>query len=72
MTEISKDKDLVQQMQKVDNEVRENFNRIYIKFEFSKEVAIEAAKFRIQEELVIHRKMQALVFTTSEQMRMSN
>lgn len=43
-----------------------------VKFTGTKEAGIEAMKFKISEELTIHRKMQSLVFTTSEQMRMSN
>jgi hypothetical protein len=59
-------------MQKRDYEVRNAFTRETVKYTHTKEVGVEAMKYKISEELVIHRKMQSLVFTTSEQMRMSN
>jgi hypothetical protein len=66
MTEIQKDKELVTQMQKRDYEVRDAFTKETVKYGGTKEAGIEAMKFKISEELVIHRKMQSLVFTTSE------
>jgi len=72
MQDVQKDKDLTNQLQKREFEVRDAFSKTTIVFPATKEVAIEAMKFRISEELLIHRKMSALVFTTSEQMRMSN
>lgn len=54
---ISKEKDQLLQVQKMENEVREDWNKTTQKFEGTKELAIEVAKFKIQEELIIHRKM---------------
>lgn len=58
-------------MQKREMEVREALNNETMKFEATEEVAIEAVKFKIAEELVIARKMQSLQFTTNEQQRQS-
>mgnify|MGYP006950294071 CR=1 FL=1 len=57
MQEISKDKESLSQVQKRDAEVREAYNKIAVKYESGKEKAIEAVKYKIQEELAIHRKM---------------
>jgi hypothetical protein len=50
----------------MENDVREDWNNATVQFTETKERAIEIAKFKIQEDLAIHRKMQSLVFTTSE------
>jgi hypothetical protein len=71
MQTYMKDKEQAGQMQKREMEVREALNAETMKCDFSKEVAIEAFKFKIAEELVIARKMQSLQFTTNEQQRQS-
>lgn len=61
-----------QQISQQDQKVRELYSRENLTFKGTKEEALEAIKFKIQEELVIHRNMQALIFTTSEAQRQSN
>lgn len=67
-----KEKDTAEQLQKREVEVREEYSRETVKFDGTKEQAIEAAKFKISEEMVIYRKMQSLMFTTNEQQRQAN
>jgi len=41
----------------MENDVREDWNNATVQFTETKERAIEIAKFKIQEDLAIHRKM---------------
>jgi len=66
-----KDKDLAKQLQTREMEVREALNAETMTFTDTKDVAIEAIKFKIAEELIISRKMQSLQFTTNDQQRQS-
>ena len=64
---MQKDKEEAGRIRKIDSEVRSAYaKKTYSTCNMTKGEAVEAMKFKISEELIIHRKMKALAFTITD------